>query len=131
MSGEVNVWSESRATGVTDGGAVETAVLTTGGIDTTTNESKVLITGIVALTPGTAATAVIIKVRRGTTVAGVEVGTLTSQVGTAGAPRVVPYHVEDVPGEVAGQQYVVTVTETSATANGTVSTVTCTITTHS
>ncbi len=130
MTAEVNVWPQYSATAVSDGGAVETAIITTGGIDTTPNQQRVLITGIVALTPGTAATDVVIKVRRGTGVTGVEVGTLTTQVGTAGAPRVIPYHVEDVPGEVAGEVYSVTVAETAATANGTVSVVTCSVTTH-
>ena len=131
MADEVNVWPESSATAVTDGGAVETVVLTMAGIDTTPNQSRVLITGIVAITPGTAATAVVVKVRRGTTTAGAEIGTVESQTGAGGAPRVIPYHVEDVPGEVAGQEYVVTVTETSATADGTVSVVTSSVTTHS
>ena len=130
MADEVNIWPQFGATSVTDGGATETAVLTTGGINTTPSQPRVLITGIVALTPGTAATAVVVKVRRGAGATGTEVGTLTSQVGTAGAPRVIPYHVEDVPGEVAGQQYSITVTETSASADGTVSVVTCSITTH-
>ena len=130
MGSEVNVWPQYSATAVSDGGATETAILTTGGIDTTPNQGRVLITGIVAITPGTAATDVVIKVRRGTTTAGPQVGTLTSQVGAAGAPRVVPYHVEDNPGEVAGQEYTVTVAETSATSDGTVSVVTCSITTH-
>ena len=131
MADEVNVWPEFSATAVTDGGAVETVVLTTGGIDTTPNQSRVLITGIIAITPGTAATAVVVKVRRGSATTGTEVGTVTSQTGAGGAPRVIPYHVEDAPGEVAGEQYVVTVTETGATANGTVSVATCSITTHS
>lgn len=131
MPDEVSVWPEFSATAVTDGGAVETVVLTTGGIDTTPNQRRVLITGIVAITPGTAATAIVVKVRRGTTTGGTEVGTVESQTGAAGAPRVIPYHVEDSPGEVAGQQYVVTVTETSATADGTVSVVTCSVTSHS
>lgn len=130
MPENVNVFPVASATNVTDGGATETVVLTVPNIDTTNNQGRVLITGIIAITPGTSATAITVKIRRGTTTAGVEVGTADSQTGSATAPRIIPFHVEDQPGEVAGQSYVITVTETSATADGTVSVVTASVVTH-
>ena len=130
MADEINVWPQYSATAVSDGGATETAILTTGGIDTTPQQERVLITGIVSVTPGTAATAIVVKVRRGSGVSGAEVGSTETQTGAAGTSQVVSFHVEDNPGEVEGEQYTITVTETSATAPGTVSVVTCSITTH-
>lgn len=72
------------------------------------------------VTPGTSTTALVIKVRRGTGITGTQVG--TTQTLTVTAPNKTGFSVQvaDTPGEVAGQQYVVTVTQTGAAANGTI-----------
>ena len=131
MADSVSVWPESSVIGVADGGAVETAVLTSVGIFTTAQQPKVLITGMINVVAGTAATQLITKVRRGNSVSGPEIGTLLTDTVVDGDSYVLPLHVEDVPGESAGLQYTLTVTETSATADGSVSVATMSITTHS
>lgn len=51
---------------------------------------------------------------------GIVVGELFATPAAAGEYVTVPFTVEDQPGDVAGQEYAVTVIETSATAAGTV-----------
>ena len=123
MSSPISITPPASAATVTDGGATETVVLTIDGVNTTDVQRQVYIHGSLVIDPGTAATAVVVKVRRGTTVAGVEVGSTETQTAAAGLKRVIPFDAEDIPGEVANESYVVTVTETSATADGTLDSV--------
>ena len=123
MSSPISITPPASAATVTDGGAAETVVLTIDGVNTTDVQRQVYIHGSLVIDPGTAATAVVVKVRRGTTVAGVEVGSTETQTAAAGLKRVIPFDATDIPGEVADESYVVTVTETSATADGTLDSV--------
>ena len=119
MTTPINITPPATAASVTDGGAAETVVLTIDGVDVNDPQSRVYIHGSLVIDPGTASTAIVVKVRRGTTVAGVQVGSTETQTGAAGNKRVIPFDATDIPGAVAGESYVVTVTETSATADGT------------
>ena len=108
------------ATAVTDGGATEKVVATLANVSTPGPEAEVNLFGHVNITTGTAATAVVVKVRRGTDTSGTEVGTAETDTLAAGNKESIPFNVVDTPGDIAGESYVVTVTETSATADGTV-----------
>lgn len=71
-----------------------------------------------ALTTGAATTAVTGRIRRGNSVAGALVGQpFTVQVGAALATSL-SGQASDIPGEVAGAQYCLTLQQTAATANG-------------
>ena len=120
MPTPTSITAPATATSVTDGGATETVVLTIGGVETNDVQRTVYVHGSLVIDPGTAATAVVVKVRRGTTTAGTEVGSTETQTGAAGNKRVIPFDASDTPGEVSGQSYVVTIVETAATADGTV-----------
>jgi hypothetical protein len=105
MSQEFSVQVTTNTTVVT---TAETIVATTPAISTPSPDTPVTISGVLSMTYGTGTTAVTVQVRRGTTVSG-------TLVGEANA-----WNVTDTPGDVAGQSYVITVTQTGATANGTV-----------
>ena len=73
------------------------------------------------ITTGASTTALVVKIRRGTAVTGTQVGaTQTITVPTAGNKVQFGLQVVDTPGEVAGQQWCVTVQQTGGAANGTV-----------
>ena len=101
--------------------AVETVILTLGPFSVTQDGDPINITGSIAVTAGTAATAVTVRVRRGTTTAGTLVGGAEPATVVAGNQYPLGFDALDFPGPVAGQQYVVTAQQTAATANGAVS----------
>lgn len=72
------------------------------------------------LTVGTGTTSVSVKCRRGTTTAGTQVDETVTFNISAGNTDDLACSFQDTPGDVASQQYVVTVTQTGATGNGTV-----------
>lgn len=72
------------------------------------------------ITPGTTTSQLVLKVRRGTTTAGAQVGNSSQTDAAATVLQQVDITVQDTPGEVANQQYCLTATQTGATANGTV-----------
>ena len=72
-----------------------------------------------AFTTGATTTAVVARIRRGNTVGGALVGAAhTVQIGAALATSI-GGQVGDIPGEVAGAQYCLTLQQTGGTANGT------------
>lgn len=113
--------SPVTVTAVTDGGAVETAVMTSSAVSTDTANDTVTVWGFVALIAGAAAVAAVVKVRRGTTASGTQIGATETQLVVATDKYVVPFCFSDQPGLANGLQYTVTVTETSASGDGTVS----------
>lgn len=76
--------------------------------------------GWAQVTIGTGGTAVTPRIRRGTSVSGTLVGEGNAIQGTAGNTVLVGIAVNDTPGEVSSLDYVVTVQQTAATADGTV-----------
>lgn len=108
------------ATAVTDGGATETVVLTLSNVSTPGPGSAVNLFGVVNITVGTNGVAVVVRVRRGTTTSGTLIGTAQTDTGVATDKYTIPFDVEDNVGDEASASYVVTVTETSASADGTV-----------
>jgi len=109
-----------EATAVTDGGATETAFITSNPITVDTVDKTVTISGYMNLTPGTSATAAVIKICRGAVKGGTQVGTTLTSTTIATKIITIPFMAVDVPGESAGLVYTVSVTETTAGANGTV-----------
>ena len=83
-----------------------------------------LISGIVNLTPGTAATGVIMRVRAGSTTAGAQIGNADTHTVAAAAAQNIPFYALDGAGPRAGNQYCVTAQQVAATGNATVNDVT-------
>lgn len=98
----------------------ETVLLTFGGMTVSGPDSRIAIFGLVSMTHGTGATAVTMRVRRGTTITGTLVGEANALSVTAGNSSEQNFGVLDSPGEVAGQQYVLTAQFTAATGNSTI-----------
>lgn len=81
---------------------------------------KVQIKGYAQLTTGTNTTAVTPRIRRGTDATGTLVGEANAEQvkAAAGSTEEFSIMVEDAPGEVANQSYVLTLAQTAASANG-------------
>jgi hypothetical protein len=99
--------------------AVETVVLTTPPINEPIDNAQVLLFWMAAINPGTSTTALVYRLRRGTTIAGALVGVAGLQVSVAaGVPNLASGWYFDFPGVVAGQQYSLTVVQTADTVAG-------------
>ena len=120
MTYPVREVAPSTATAVADGGATEAVVLTLSDVSTAGPGARVVLHGIVNVTAGTAATAVTVRAREGTTVAGLEVGAAVVGTVVAGSTYTVPVDVVLGNVDLAGSSFVLTVQETAATAAGTV-----------
>jgi len=105
--------------GVTLTTTSETSAVTAPGI-TTTGAQTIRVWGTAIITTGAATTTVELRIRRGSGTAGTSIGTPTAVTVTATNTVSVTFAAEDAPGEVAGQQYSLTVQQASATGNGTV-----------
>jgi hypothetical protein len=116
------------ATGTAIAGAntAETVVLTLPGVPLPAEPggllvSHVIIDGFLNITTGTLVTAVTIRVRRGTTIAGALVGVAQVHSIGASANASVPFSADDplvaaAPPAVPGQVYVVTAQQTAGTS---------------
>lgn len=115
------VYSVERSTDTTVTTTSETQAAQLDGVKTNRPGTKVVLRAHVQMTVGTGGTAVTPRIRRG----GNQAGTLVNEANavTATAANVIDLDVqaEDLPGEVEGQSYEVTVAQTAATGNGTVS----------
>jgi|KBSSwiStaDraftv2_1062776.scaffolds.fasta_scaffold1358516_2 hypothetical protein len=112
----------NTASAVTLVTTAETAVVTVTPFNTSSPGGEgVSISGSLNITTGTATTAVVIRVRQGSGVAGTVVGAaLTYTIGAA-VSATIPYDVLDTTAlSATGQQYTVTAQQTAASANGTV-----------
>lgn len=98
----------------------ETVAATITGVLVPGAGARVKLIGQVTLLTGTGTTAVTVRWRRGTTIAGTEVG--TGQPIAAGAAVAVDlaYEQTDTPPDSSALTYVMTVQQTAAAANGTV-----------
>jgi len=99
-----------------------TTIATIANIVTPHNSSQVVIKGVLLITPGTGCTAVQVQIVRQTPAGNVNVSNYVISVIAAqvGIPLILPFAGTDIPGEVDNQTYVVAVTQTGATGNGTV-----------
>lgn len=100
----------------------ETVVATVTGTSTNQQGQTVSIRGLANITLGTGTTAVVMRVRRdsiaGTVVGEVQTEQIFSAAGSTEDHEI--YRQEADPGEFSGRTYVVTVSQTAASANGTV-----------
>lgn len=99
----------------------ETIVAQLDGVTTDGASRRVELNGLVDLTTGAGTTAVVLRIRRGTTITGTVVGTADTDtiIGAAGSTD--PYAIQeiDTPGDVNNLSYVLTVQQTGATGAGT------------
>ena len=101
----------------------EKVVYTTPAISMGPGQQGIWVSGDVQITPGTATTSVTVKLRAGTSISSPQVDATAAVPVTAGTATQVPYNLFDLTTEAeqaGGQQYVITVTQAAATANGTV-----------
>lgn len=107
--------------------AAETAVYTTPVMQPmgpAATQNPVSISGTINLTPGTAATAVVVKLRQGVGVGGAQVGPSYTHTVAAAAPQSITFGFTDSTGFLeGGGQYTLTVTVTSATGATTINAV--------
>lgn len=98
--------------------AAETVVCTLAGISTDRADAVVNLEAEAQITYGVGTTACTLRVRRGVDATGVLVGIAVAEGAVAGATDDLEVTVQDQPGEVAGQSYVLTAQQTGATGNG-------------
>lgn len=110
----------SSASAVDDDGAVETKVLVSGLVSTPGPGATLVLSGVVNIAPGTAATAVVVNIRQGDGTDGDIVYTTTDNNVVVGDAQTISFFVEFDPGDVADEVFSVSVTETSASAAGVV-----------
>lgn len=105
---------------VADGGATETVVATMSNVSPPGAGATVAIDGLVNLTTAaTGTSAVVARVRRGG-VTGPLLGVATTDTVATATAKTIAIDAQDTPPDSASLTYVLTVTETGATANGTV-----------
>lgn len=99
----------------------ETVVVTTPPFNIPLDYAQIIVMAYAEVFPvGTTTTGIVAKLRRGTTTAGTQLGFNSGGTATPGAAWAWSMLYVDSPGVVAGQQYSVTLSQTAATANGTV-----------
>jgi len=106
----------------------ETAAVTSDPVSPTSDNAEFTISGVINITAGTGTTEVVVRVRRGSTVAGALVGETDPHTLAAGAKANIPFEVADTPGAVASQQYTASVVQTGASGNGTINNSAITVT---
>jgi hypothetical protein len=116
-----NVTEISNAGPVSLVTTAETVIATLPGLSTHGPDDKIVLEGLASILAGTATTSVQLRIRRGTTAAGAQVGGTATLVLAAAATGTAGIQVDDTPGEVAGQQYVLTAQQVAATGNGSAS----------
>lgn len=82
--------------------------------------AQVLIFAYVLVSAGATATAIVCLLRRGTTTAGTQVNRTGSITVTPGGGNIWAFTYTDSPGDVAGQQYCLTMAQTGASGNATI-----------
>lgn len=100
----------------------ETVIATLGGVSTNQANQQVALTGTYNITLGASVTAVVTRIRRDS-ISGATVGEVqTEQIFSAAASTEdhVIYREDAGAGEFSGRTYVLTVSQTGATGNGTV-----------
>jgi hypothetical protein len=117
----INTYPPSIVTAASDGGAVETVVITSGPVNTDSTQKRVFLWGVVNLTTDAKTSAVVVKVYRGISTAGVLLSTVTQTVDTGGDVFAISFAAQDEPKESHGRKYCVSVTETDAQGDGTIS----------
>jgi hypothetical protein len=102
----------------------ETLVVPGNALSLQATSGKAVVKGFLTLTVGTGTTAVTVRLYRGTTTAGTLIGSAIAQAGnfTAGSPAAFSVQATDVLSNVGGAQYCMSVQQTGASGNGSVTT---------
>lgn len=113
--------STAVTTNVTLTTTTETVIATLAGVATPSRDAIVRLKGWLQLTLGTLTTDVTLRIRRGTAITDTLVGEANAIAVPSAAGTIAEFNiaVQDTPGEVAGQSYVLTAEQTGATGNGT------------
>lgn len=119
------VFSSYAAVGGAPTNAVETVVATSPAVNTGGPGANVRLHFDGVVTPGATATALVLKVERGTAAGGTQVGATKTINCVAATPISVSIDVNDIIGEVAGQQWVLTVTQTGGSGAGSSAAMAC------
>lgn len=98
----------------------ERVAATLPGISTDGSGDTITVRGVAIVVVGTGATALVLRIRQGTGIAGTIISESSSVSATAANIVIVTLAADDNPGDVADQQYVLTVQQTGATADGTI-----------
>lgn len=98
--------------------AVETVVATTPAVVSGGAGATARLSFDFALTPGATTTAAVVKIERGTAAGGQQVGATKTVTVVAATPIGIHIEADDIIGEVAGQQWVCTVTQTGGSGAG-------------
>ena len=98
----------------------ETDTVEVTGITTGRPGKRIRIRGWAQVTAGVAATGITARIRSGQGVAGAVLGEGNPVTIAVGQTLPVSIEVEDVPGDVAGQAYTMTLQQVAATGNGSV-----------
>jgi len=97
----------------------ETIVLTSPPLNIPLDFSQILLFWWLTMTVGTTTTAVFVRIRRGNALTGTNLFQVaTTSTAAGGNALSLSGCYGDIPGAVAGQQYVLTIQQTAATANG-------------
>jgi hypothetical protein len=118
MAGYVGWQGAGSGAGVSLATTAETVVASITGVQTDNIRRRLLLSGVVEVTPGTGATSLALKIRRDNG-SGTAIGTAVTVACTASSKVSASIAATDEPGEVAGKTYVLTVTQGAATGNGT------------
>ena len=100
-------------------GSTELVAVTSNGVNTGAPGARVMIRGYLNATAGTVGTTLTIRIRRGTSITGTLVGQADVFTIVASTINQLAILAVDSPGEVAQQQYVVTVQQGAGAGNGT------------
>lgn len=97
----------------------EAAIQISPAMSVTQDGDPIAVTGTANITTGTGTTAVTVRCRRGTGVAGALVGVSIVHPQAASTQDEISFDFTDSPGAVAGQTYSITVQQTAGTGAGT------------
>lgn len=114
-----NPFSVQTATIAVPSANAELVALTLNGVSVRGPGSVVHLVAMLQITPGTSTTAIVVRLRRGTSVSGTLVGAAVTQLVTVANGYAIPIEADDTPGEVANQSYVLTIQQTGGAASGT------------
>lgn len=102
--------------------AAETVICVLPAFDIPLDFAQIIIEWFAQITVGTSTTSLVFRIRRGTTVAGAQIGAAPWTFTTVAANLVsISGQYVDTPGAVGGQQYCLTCVQTADTVAGTLS----------
>lgn len=114
------VYTQENDVAVPTANAAETVIATVNNVTCQRANQPVAIQITGEITTGATVTALVYRCRRGTTVAGVQVGNTITVAAAAATAEPISAGWVDTPGELANGSYVVTVAQTGGTGAGSV-----------